>query len=91
MTPGGGEPTINLSDRIHGTIYVFFGTQDPLIPINQIDQVEHALKSSNVDHRMFHYPATHGFFCDQRDSYDPAAAADAWSQVKELFGRLKNG
>ncbi|NJL82223.1 MAG: dienelactone hydrolase family protein, partial [Chloroflexaceae bacterium] len=29
--------------------------------------------------------ATHGFFCDQRDSYHPEAARDAWEQVLSLF------
>lgn len=90
MTPGDGEPTITRTRDIHGTLYAFFGTQDPLIPIEQIDQVEAALAENRVSHRVFRYPAGHGFFCDQRDSYDPVAAADAWEHVKELFRKLNN-
>ena len=39
--------------------------------------------------RTFHckvYPgADHGFFCDQRATYQKEAAADAWKRVKALF------
>ncbi len=88
MTPGGGEPTIARTPEIRGTLYAFFGTQDPLIPIEQIDQVEAALEKYHIDHRVFRYPAGHGFFCDQRSDYNPIAAADAWEQVKTLFSRV---
>jgi carboxymethylenebutenolidase len=88
MTPGGGEPTITQTGKIDGTIYTFFGTQDPLIPVEQIDQVEAALQASGVHHKVFRYPAGHGFFCDQRDNYNPAAAADSWEHVKALFATL---
>lgn len=88
MTPGGGEPTIARTPENQGALYAFFGTQDPLIPIEQIDQIEAALKQHHIDHRVFRYPAGHGFFCDQRPDYNPTAAADAWEHVKALFSRL---
>ena len=35
---------------------------------------------------MVVYPdADHGFFCDQRATYQKAAAEDAWKRVKALF------
>ncbi|MBW4418549.1 MAG: dienelactone hydrolase family protein [Myxacorys californica WJT36-NPBG1] len=89
MTPGGGVPTIARTPDIKGTVYGFFGTQDPLIPAEQIDQIEAALQAHGIRHRLFRYPAGHGFFCDQRDSYSAIAATNAWEQVKELFGQLK--
>jgi carboxymethylenebutenolidase len=86
MTPGGGEPTIKGTGDISGTLYGFFGTEDPLIDPYEIDQIEAALTEHNVPHKIFRYEgATHGFFCDQRDSYAPAAAKDAWEHVLELF------
>lgn len=90
MTPGGGEPTISRTPEIQGTLYAFFGTQDPLIPIEQIDQIEAALKQHHIAHRVFRYPTGHGFFCDRRSDYNPNAAADAWEQVKALFSRLND-
>jgi carboxymethylenebutenolidase len=29
----------------------------------------------------------HGFFCDQRPSYDEKSAADAWAKTKALFAQ----
>jgi carboxymethylenebutenolidase len=90
MTPGGGAPTITRTPEIQGKLYAFFGTQDPLIPIEQIDQIEAALKEHHRSHRLFRYPAGHGFFCDQRNDYNVDAARDAWEHVKELFSELKH-
>jgi carboxymethylenebutenolidase len=85
MTPGGGNPTITRTPEITGTLYAFFGTTDPIIPNEQADQIETALQTHSIPHQVWHYPAGHGFFCDQRADYNPAAAADAWEQVKRLF------
>lgn len=90
MTPGGGEPTITRTSEIKGTVYAFFGTQDRLIPVEQIAQVEAVLEQNHIDYKLFRYPAGHGFFCDQRADYNPEAAADAWEQVKALFSELKH-
>ncbi|NJR67604.1 MAG: dienelactone hydrolase family protein [Synechococcales cyanobacterium CRU_2_2] len=89
MTPGGGEPTIARTPEIQGTLYACFGTEDPLIPNEQVDAVEQALQLNDSNHRVFRYQgAGHGFFCDRRDSYRADAAADAWEQVKALFEQL---
>lgn len=85
LTPGGGAPTITCTSEIKGTLYAFFGTQDPLIPPEQIDQIEAELQTHSIPHRVFRYPTGHGFFCDQRADYRPDAAADAWNHVKQLF------
>ncbi|BAU11866.1 hypothetical protein LEP3755_23690 [Leptolyngbya sp. NIES-3755] len=90
MTPGGGAPTITRTPEIQGTLYAFFGTEDPLIPVEQIDQVEAALEQHQIDYKVFRYPAGHGFFCNQRSDYNSEAAADAWEQVKALFSRLRH-
>ncbi len=70
MTPGGGPATLTRTPEIKGTLYAFFGTQDPLISTDEIDQVETALQKSNIPHRVFRYPAGHGFFCDRRADYN---------------------
>ncbi|HEY9636827.1 MAG TPA: dienelactone hydrolase family protein [Coleofasciculaceae cyanobacterium] len=86
MTPGGGEPTINRTKDIKGTLYGFFGMKDSSIPAEQVDQIEAALDKNQIPHRIFRYQgADHGFFCDQRASYNETAAADAWKHVKQLF------
>ena len=86
FTPGGGEPTIQRTPEIRGTVYGFYGLADPLIPVEHIDQIEQALQAAEVSHRIFRYPeAGHGFCCDQRSDYHPTACADAWAKVLELF------
>jgi carboxymethylenebutenolidase len=85
-SPGGGEPTINRTRQIKGTLYAFFGTDDPSIPTDHVDQIEAALNQHHISHKVFRYEgAQHGFFCDRRSSYNPEAAAAAWKQVLELF------
>ena len=90
ISPGGGPPTISRTPEIRGTVYGFFGTRDPLIPNEQVDQLEAALQAAGVEHCLFRYDAGHGFFCDQRSDYQATAAADAWQHVMELFGRLRS-
>jgi carboxymethylenebutenolidase len=89
MTPGAGEPpSLTRTRQISGTLYGFFGNEDPLIPNGQVDEIEAALRANQVDHKIFRYDdAGHGFFCDGRSAYGEAAAQDAWQQVQELFAR----
>jgi carboxymethylenebutenolidase len=87
--PGESQPTITLTENISGTIYAFFGTEDPLIPNEQTDEIEAELNKYNIPHRVFrYYGATHGFMCDRRESYDPEAAQDAWAKVLNLFSQI---
>ncbi|MEQ8957826.1 MAG: dienelactone hydrolase family protein [Coleofasciculus sp. C2-GNP5-27] len=86
MTPGGNEPTITRTQDITGTIHLFFGLDDASIPAEQVNQIEAELKKHQIAHQIFRYEgADHGFFCDQRASYNPQAAKDAWEKVKTLF------
>ncbi|PSF36182.1 carboxymethylenebutenolidase [Aphanothece hegewaldii CCALA 016] len=91
-TPGNGKPTISRTPDIKGTMYAFFGMQDASIPLEQVDQIEAELQKYHIPHQIFRYPqADHGFFCDQRVSYNAIAAQDAWYHVLELFKTtLKN-
>ena len=84
--PGSNQPTITQTKNIKGTIYAFFGTEDPLIPNEQTEQIEQELIQHNVEHLVFRYEgATHGFMCDRRESYSSDAAEDAWKKVLDLF------
>lgn len=85
MTPGGGAPTLTLTPQISGVLYAFFGTQDALIPATDVEEIQTALQAHQIRHQVFTYPADHGFFCDQRASYQPEAADQAWLQVQQLF------
>ncbi len=86
MTPGGSVPTITRTKDIKGIIYLFFGMADNSIPVAQVDEIEAQLGKYQIRHQVFRYEgADHGFYCDQRVSYNEEAAKDAWVQVKQLF------
>ncbi len=87
--PGEDTFTVDRTKDIQGTIYCFFGMQDPLIPNEQNHQIEAELQRQNIEHQVFRYEeASHGFFCDRRDSYDQIAAEDSWRKVLDLFSRI---
>jgi carboxymethylenebutenolidase len=84
--PGGQPATIGRTAKIGGRIICLFGGKDAFIPIDQVDAIRDALARARTRHEVVVYPdADHGFFCDQRASYQEKAAKDAWERVKKLF------
>ena len=83
------QPTLTLTPGIArqgGTLLYLIGDQDHLVNDTQRREVSHALQQANVHHEMVIYPgAQHGFFCDDRATFDQAASADAWHRTTELF------
>ncbi|MGZ8763014.1 MAG: dienelactone hydrolase family protein [Acidimicrobiia bacterium] len=66
-----------------------FGDRDGSIPVDDVEQLREALADAPVATDVVRYAAAeHGFFCDLRPSYDPDAAADAWSRTIAWFERL---
>ena len=65
-----------------------FGQQDDSIPVDDVEQLRKALRDASVETDIVLYPeAGHGFHCDQRDSYNDAAAKDAWARTLEWLDR----
>lgn len=84
--PGGAPSTIGRTAKINCPIVCLFGAKDAHIPLDQVDAVRDALKAQGKDGEVVLYDeADHGFFCDKRESYHKASAADAWTRVKTLF------
>ena len=84
--PGGGASTLGRSGSITGRILCLFGEKDGFIPLDQVDAIKQALASGGIRQDVVVYPgADHGFFCDQRGTYQKEAADDAWTRVKALF------
>lgn len=84
--PGGGPSTLGRTSQIQGRILCLFGERDGLIPSDQVEAIQAALAKGGIRHDTVVYPgADHGFFCDQRGTYQKAAADDAWERVKSLF------
>ena len=84
--PGGGPSTIGRTSKIHGRILCLFGEKDSFIPQGEVEAIKAELARHDIRHETVVYPnADHGFFCDQRATYEKAAAEDAWERVKQLF------
>jgi carboxymethylenebutenolidase len=88
---GGGIP-IDRTATLRAPVLAFFGDADPFIPLDQVEKlrIEAERLGKSVD--VVVYPgAPHGFFCNERDSYRPDAARDAWERTKTFFGRHLKG
>jgi carboxymethylenebutenolidase len=84
---GGGIP-VERTDGLGCPVLALFGEDDPYIPLTQVAHLraEASRLGKRVD--VVVYPkAPHGFFCDERDSYRPEAAADAWRRMLAFFAQ----
>lgn len=90
--PGGGASTLGRTPGIGGRIHCYFGGQDAMIPADQVEAVRGALADAGTRHDVTVYEdADHGFHCDQRATFNKAAAEDAWAKTVALFNsELRN-
>ena len=94
---GGGiaadTPTapINLADRIQCPILCFFGETDKMIPMDQVRRLDETLKRLKKTAEVKVYKgAGHGFFCNDRASYDAGAAQHAWDMMRQWLTKYLN-
>lgn len=77
---------IEAIDAIAAPLQLFFGGLDPFIPPERVAQIEARLQALGKDYQLTIYEqATHGFFCEQRSSYHPAAAVASWVALLQFF------
>jgi carboxymethylenebutenolidase len=63
-----------------------YGDLDQGIPVDGVEQLRQAAASSGQPTEIIRYPeAGHGFHCDQRGSYEPKSAGDAWARALAWF------
>ncbi|MGH9170300.1 MAG: dienelactone hydrolase family protein [Acidimicrobiales bacterium] len=73
-------------DRIAAPILFHYGTRDPFIPGEKVDEVERAVVGPGVE--FYRYDAGHAFSnWDTPSMYDEAAASEAWPRTLEFFAR----
>ncbi|MFI6347102.1 dienelactone hydrolase family protein [Streptomyces sp. NPDC050560] len=87
---GRPEPTLGLVGDIRGRLLVLVGEDDHVVPAADRERIAAALAAAGPRHELV-VPAgiPHGYFCDERDSYRPEAAADAWRRVARLLDGLR--
>ena len=82
---GGGIP-VDRTASLKAPVLAFFGDQDPFIPMDSVEKLRAEATKLGKQVEIVVYPgAPHGFFCNERDSYRPDAAKDAWEKVKAFF------
>lgn len=73
------QTALPLAEKQHAPLLLVWAGNDPYIPAESEQAVEHALKVAGKRFASFHFSnANHGFFCDAREDYHPDAAAVAW-------------
>jgi carboxymethylenebutenolidase len=84
---GGIVPDLlGLASHQHAPILMFWGGLDAHIPAEQYRAVADALREGGATQEQVVFgQADHGFFCDQRASYNPLAARQAWALVVEFL------
>ena len=73
-------------DSINVPMIGFWGDADGGIPVVNVDLIESTLKAKGKDYESHTYAgAGHGFFCDERGSYNEAAAKDSFPRAIAFF------
>jgi carboxymethylenebutenolidase len=83
MAPfGEGPAPIDLTSKIKIPVMGNFGGKDQNPSPEDVTKLEAAVKAAKVTYDFKSYPeAGHGFNCDERGSYNKAAADDAWKRT----------
>jgi len=82
--------SIELAADVKAPVLGLYGEADAGIPLDQVKQMQDALKAANKTTEWKVYPgAPHGFHADYRPSYRKEAAEQGWAEMTAWF--KKNG
>ncbi|MBI2816117.1 MAG: dienelactone hydrolase family protein [Acidobacteria bacterium] len=74
------------ASKVRCPVLLFYGEKDQFILPEHVQKFTGRLKELGKKFESKIYPgAGHGFFCDDRASYEPKAAKDSWQRVLEFF------
>jgi carboxymethylenebutenolidase len=80
------KSSIDLAPEINEPMLGLYGAEDAGIKVEQVQEMEAALKATGKTAEFHIYPgAPHGFVADYRPSYRQEAAEDAWSRMIAWF------
>ncbi len=78
--------SIELAADVKEPVLGLYGAEDAGIKLDQVEQMEEALKAANKTFEFIVYSgAPHGFHADYRPSYRKDAAEDGWNQLIRWF------
>jgi carboxymethylenebutenolidase len=77
----GGGMIEAIGEKPRCPVMMHFGERDAVLPLEGVER----LRAAHPQQQVFVYAAGHGFKCDQRGSYDAAAAKLARERTLEFF------
>jgi carboxymethylenebutenolidase len=81
-------PLLPEAERIRCPVLGLFGEEDASIPLSDVEAIRSSLSALGKEYGIVTYPgAGHGFFCEERPTYRPEAADDAWSRTLDWLKR----
>jgi methionyl-tRNA formyltransferase len=81
---GGGIP-IDRTAKLKAPVLAFFGEQDGFIPLAFVEQLRAEAAKQKKQVEIVVYPgAGHGFFCNERSSYDPRRGGGRVGAAQEV-------
>ena len=82
-----GDDTLASAGEITGELLMFWGRQDPHVPVEGRKKIYDALGQENVNFTWHEVNAQHAFLRDEGPRYDPALALQCHAMTLELFHR----
>jgi carboxymethylenebutenolidase len=82
-----GDDTLTLAKDIRGELLLFWGRQDPHVPLEGRKKIYNTLSELNVNFTWHEFNGQHAFIRDEGHRYDPALALQCYQMALELFHR----
>ena len=82
-----GDDTLASAKDIKGELLMFWGKQDPHVPLEGRKKIHNALSEANMDFTWHEFNGQHAFIRDEGHRYDPALAMQCYQMALELFHR----
>lgn len=82
-----GDNTLSLAKDIRGELLLFWGRQDPHVPLEGRKKIYNALCEMNVNFTWHEFNGQHAFIRDEGHRYDPVLAMQCYQMALELFHR----
>ena len=79
----GGQIVKFADEKPKCPVQMHFGETDASIPMSDVE----IIKQKRKDCQIFTYPAGHGFYCDERASFNDASAKLAWQRTLDFLAK----
>jgi carboxymethylenebutenolidase len=84
----GRQSLLSQAQKMQSPLMLMYGSEDSLILAEEHERIALALSQAKKRYAINVFPgAGHGFMSDRRDSYNPAAAKEAWEMTMAFFDR----